>query len=309
MAASALITGASGFIGSALLHRLVSEGVEVVYLARPASRLLLDAAVARKARRIEITHLDAAALAAALKGVTIEIVFHLAAYGVRPEDRDPLEMCKVNITGTAAVLSAVHEWPLKSFVSLGSCSEYSPAVPPALIREDHPLTMTGLYGAAKAAGGLYGAAMARQLGIPFLWLRLFSVYGPGEPAYRLTPYLIERLVHDMCVDLTPGEQVRDYLYIDDVVTALMIAASQPGLTGSLNLCSGTPVTVRTMADTVRRTLRKPPALLTFGARPYRLDEAMWMVGDNSALCRATGWQPKITLEEGLKRMVALRSTQ
>lgn len=307
MASSALVTGASGFIGSALLRHLVREGFEVAYLVRPGSRPPSDPVVARSARRIEITHFEAAEVATALNGSPMGTVFHLAAYGVRPEDRDPLEMCKANIMATVALLSAVRDWPLRSFVCMGSCSEYSPAAPPTRIREDHPLTMTGLYGAAKAAGGLYGAAMARQLGIPFVALRLFGVYGPGEPAYRLTPYLIDRLMNNQRADLTPGEQVRDYLHVDDVVTALMMLASQGGQGGPFNLCSGEPVTVRTMADTVRRTLGKPPTLLAFGARPYRPDEPMWIVGDNAAFCGATGWRPRITLDEGIERMIALHS--
>jgi nucleoside-diphosphate-sugar epimerase len=174
-----------------------------------------------------------------------------------------------------------------------------------LLREDHPLRPASLYGAAKAAATLYGTALARELSIPFIVLRLFGVFGRGERAERLIPYLINQLKDDHPVDLTPGEQVRDVVYVDDAVDALVAAAEtrnlEPG--GVYNVCSSQPKRVAEIAETVADAMQKPRPLLRFGARPYRAHEPMWLVGDNRRFTAATHWQPRTTLAEGVQRML------
>jgi nucleoside-diphosphate-sugar epimerase len=232
------------------------------------------------------------------------VVFHLAAAGVSPEDREPTQLLDGNLHLIHAVLRAVFARPPAVFVYTGSCSEYAPAEPPRRLSEDDPVLPTDLYGAAKAATTLWATALARYLEIPLVALRLFHFYGPGEPARRLVPSLIHDLRSDQPVRLTPGEQVRDLLFVEDAVDALLAAA-----TGHIppyqvyNVCSSIPVRVRELAELTARLMRKPLELLEFGALPYRRDEPMWMVGDSRRFRGLTGWRPRWELEGGLMHTI------
>ena len=134
-------------------------------------------------------------------------------------------------------------------------------------------------------------------GISFVNLRLFGVFGIGEAPHRVVPYLIANLRGNQPVDLTPGKQIRDWLYIDDVVDALLAAAACAHLrdTDTFNICSGHGISVRELAEQVADAMKKPSDLLRFGARSYRTDEPMWIVGDNRRFVETTGWQPRISI--------------
>jgi UDP-glucose 4-epimerase len=301
---SALITGATGFVGSRLVRRLAESGVEVIALVRKGAELANLGGISR-IRIVEVASFDLAELERALQGATSEVVFNLASYGVREKDRDPELMLEGNVHLVWRFLRVTAAWPLKWFVQTGSCSEYGQPSGRILLGEDQPLRPTSLYGAAKAAATLYGNALAHQLGIPFIVLRLFGVFGTGERAERLVPYLITQMKNDRPADLTPGEQLRDLVYVDDAVDALVAAAGSSDLkSGSVyNVCSSRPVRVREIAETVADAMQKPRALLRFGARPYRADEPMWLVGDNRRFTATTHWQPRTTLLEGVQRML------
>jgi nucleoside-diphosphate-sugar epimerase len=299
---SALVTGASGFIGSALARYLAEKGVRVYALVRPGSRLdRLDASP------VTVVTADTAredGLRQALAGIRADYVFHLASYGVSQAERDPQLLCDGNAGLTCRLLEAVAGWKVRKFIQAGSCSEYAPAAEGTLIGEEHPIRPLSLYGAAKAAAVGSGRALAAQMRLPYLALRPFLVFGPGEAAERLVPYLIARLSRDEAVDLTAGEQQRDLIYVEDVAEAFHRAAQSEANEGVFNVCFGRAVRVRAIAEGVADAMGKPRSLLRFGARPYRDDESMWLVGDNRKLQAATGWRPRTGLAEGIERTVA-----
>jgi nucleoside-diphosphate-sugar epimerase len=297
---TALLTGGTGFVGTALSRRLAQSGVRTTLLARPGASIPPDCEV------VTVADLSRHAVAAAVAGRRFDIVFHLAAYGVAPSDRDPRQTFDANIAGTDAILHAAAETGAGSVVYLGSCSEYRDPAPDRFVEEDAPIGPDRLYGGSKAASGLWGQALAAQLGIAFQWLRLFNVFGPGEAASRLIPALIARLGADDTVDLSPGEQVRDFLYIDDVVTGIILAAeaSLCGRLGPFNLCSGQPVKVKEIALAVANAMGKPYDLLGFGHLSYRPDDIFWLVGSPTRLQSATGFRPQTSLLAGIEKMIA-----
>lgn len=292
---TALITGASGFIGRALTKELRHQGKRVIAVGRRGS-ILPDAE-----RVIELATPRPEALAEALQGEQVDLVFHCAAYGVAPGDRNRAAMFEANVAGTGAWVEASAAIGARAFVYLGSCSEYGCAADNRRIPEDHPLAAEDLYGASKAAGGQWGRALARDRGLNFSWVRLFGVFGPGEAAHRLIPYLYARLRKGEQVDLTPGQQWRDLLYVEDAVAGLLQIGTLAleGRLGVSNLCTGEPVAIRAVAEEVARQMGMPLDLLKFGARPYRPGEQMWMVGDPSLLQQA-GFRSSISLAKGVE---------
>ncbi len=306
---SALVTGATGFLGSVLVEHLLAQGIETICLVR--SRLAADRRkLPKDVRTIEATSFQASQLKTKLAGISADVVFHLASYGVRQNDRDPHQLIEGNINLLTDLLQATADWPLRRFVHTGSCSEYGfPEGENVAIAESHPLRPASLYGSAKASSVLFGTALASQLNVPFVTLRLFGVFGPHEAPDRLIPYLIAKLRRDESVDLTPGEQVRDLLYEEDVAEAFIAAADAIGMKSSeaYNVCSARPTRIRDVGEAVADELGKPRHLLHWGKRQYRADEPLWLVGDNRRFTATTSWSPRVSVEEGIRRMIAANS--
>ena len=303
---SALVTGSTGFIGSVLVDRLLAENVEVTCLVRSRSTSRSRPCTADpRVRFVEVPSFDTFVLQSALAGTSAESVFHLASYGVQQIDRDIGQLVEGNVSIVLHLLQATAHWPLRRFVHTGSCSEYGdPGSEGTLIAETHTVQPKSLYGAVKAASVLSGTALAASLNVPFVTLRLFGVFGTRERPPRLIPYMISRLQNDEPVDLTPGEQVRDFLFEDDVAAAFLDAATSDGLKSGevYNVCSSVPTRIREVGEMVADAMGKPRELLHWGERPYRSDELMWVVGDNRRFREATGWFPRVGLQEGIRRV-------
>jgi len=302
---SALVTGATGFLGSVLLKRLLAEDVEVTCLVRPHS--LGKLASFRGDSRLHAVELDKRDLQEQLAGLSAEVVFNLASYGVREGDCDVEHMIEGNVSFLVRLLQATAGWRLRRFIHAGSCSEYGhPQRDGELIAETHPLHPRTLYGAAKAASVLCGNTLASSLRVPFVTLRLFGVYGTAEAPQRLIPYIISRLMSDESVDLTAGEQVRDLLFEEDATDAFLAAATSDGVESgeAYNVCSARPLRIREVGEMVADALKQTRELLRWGARPYRIGEPMWLVGDNCRFRNAVrNWSPTVNLQEGVRRMV------
>ncbi len=299
-AASVLVTGATGFIGQSLVRQLLKLEARVTCLVREDSPDVLNDAVST----IRIKKFDTESVTSALQEVSFEYVFHLASYGVNPENSDVMEMLRANVDGTVALLVAAQKWPLKRFIFTGSCAEYGTVPYSSFVDEKYPLNPLTLYSASKVAAGTYAKTYAEQFKLPFVWLRLFGVYGPGEASYRLMPYLINLLSKKESVDLSPGEQMRDFLYISDVVSALIAAATSPTLQQAIyNICSSDPIAVCEVARAIAKNMNCDMSLLGFGKRNYRAGEVMWLVGDNAAFKRDTDWQPKVNMSQGICEMI------
>jgi nucleoside-diphosphate-sugar epimerase len=304
--ASALVTGASGFIGAHLVNRLLSEGSRVIVLARSSSAL--PAEWRDRVRIIASDDFSEGNLRCVLD-TSVETVFHLAAYGVRPDCRDISEMLRINVELPAVLVRLCADWRAR-MVMAGTFSEYRSPLAQNLLLEDSPLEQSKLYGSSKAAGGLMASAVAHADGVGFRLLRLFKVYGTGETSHRLLPALVNGLSRCARVAISAGTQVRDFVHVDDVVEAMLRSDAhcrEEGGGATWNVATGRPHTVREFAEQVAAAMNADVSLLGFGAIPMRKDEETWLVGSPDRLRSALGWQPSIELEDGVRASVeALR---
>ena len=160
-----------------------------------------------------------------------------------------------------------------------------------------------VFGASKAAGTVLGQTYARVYGTEFVELRIFSSFGPWERPGRLVPYVILRALAGEPVEIGDGSQQRDFVYVSDTVDALVEAAIrplEPGLV--INLASGIGSPIRAVAEQILEAMDNPVPLRAKTC-PTRPDEIWEISGNSSAAKRHLGWQPRIGLDEGLRRSI------
>lgn len=230
-------------------------------------------------------------------------MIHLAAAGVSPTDRDSSTIFRVNASLAPQIVSIAAKLGARAVVLAGSSAEYRSPQQFVPLDEDAPLETGKLYGASKAAGGILALANGAAEGLPVGVLRLFNVYGPGEGPHRLLPSLVRDLVASRQVKLSAGTQIRDFVHIDDVcgglIAALTALADKKMPAGAYNLATGTGRSVGDFARTVARAVNADPALLQFGALPFRPDDLPYVVGSPAKLREACGWHAGTSLEHGI----------
>ncbi|MDP9347871.1 MAG: NAD(P)-dependent oxidoreductase, partial [Gemmatimonadota bacterium] len=238
-----------------------------------------------------------------VRRIAPEGVLHLAAAGVSYGGEGFGEMLRTNVLGTENLLAAVDSLEGKPpMVMAGSGYEYVPQDRP--IRETDPLGPTSEYGVAKAAASLCAALYARW--IPVTLLRLFNVYGPGEKEPRLIPYIVRAALRGETVKLTAGEQIRDYVYVEEAAESFWRALNtspEDATLRVLNVGMGAGVPLRGFVEQLVAVLarRGIHPRVVFGARSYRPDEPMVYAANTAQLRRTLGWSPSVSVREGLER--------
>jgi nucleoside-diphosphate-sugar epimerase len=182
-------------------------------------------------------------------------------------------------------------------VGIGTCLEYEQSSAP--LREDHPLRPATVYGAAKAALYLAVSAWAQQTETEFAWLRLFHLYGPREDPRRLVANVMTSLLAGQRIATTAGDQLRDYLHVDDVGDAIAAVALST-ICGEVNVGSGQPVAVRDLVATIGEAVGRAD-LIDVGARAPRPGDPPSLVADVTRLSTDVGWTPRLALRDGIKQ--------
>ncbi len=276
-----LVTGASGHLGSHLVRALLERGHKVTGSVRPTSDTWRLSDVLSK---IDLIHVDLADVergATSIVSAAPEIVFHLAWSGMTRQYRDDPRQLAVNLAGTEKLLRVIEQVKPQCFVGLGSQAE----------------TQATQYGLAKHQASGLARQTCERAGIRLVWLRLFATYGPADDTSYLIPSVILQLLAGKKPALTSGEQKCDYLYVEDAAEAICCASAAQGV---FDLASGQSRPVREIV-TMIRNLIDPKLPLGFGEIPGN-DASL--EADITGLKQATGWAPRVSLEEGLRRTVA-----
>jgi UDP-glucose 4-epimerase len=293
-----LVTGGSGFIGSHLCRDLVGAGHRVAVLSRESAPWRLHDIMPSLAL-IRGGLDDVAAWQGDLADFRPDAVAHAAWQGVANFDRDAPSQVD-NIAWTAGLVTRAAAAGASVFLGLGSQAEYGPKS--TVIGPDDQPGPTTLYGEAKLAAGRIAGRIAAQAGLRFVWMRIFSTYGPTDHPYWMIPGLIGQLLKGARPPLTGCEQCWDFLHVADAAQALRLALESASAHGIYALGSGEAPPLRRTVERVRD--RIDPALpLGFGDIPYRPDQVMRLQADVTRLRDDLGWAATTPLEQGLDQTV------
>jgi nucleoside-diphosphate-sugar epimerase len=248
-----------------------------------------------QAQRLAFDLRDAGVVRTVVAEAAPQIVFHLAAVGATDPGVDPGLALAVNAGGTLHLLDALMEQDVRRVVLVGTCYEYG-------AREAvEGLDPFNAYAASKVAAWAFGRMYWRTHDLPVVTVRPFQVYGPGQPDHTLVPAAILAALAGADLPMTPGEQERDFIYVDDVVDGLLAVADASGIEGqSLDLGTGQ---VHTLLRVVERiwSMAGAQGQVLPGALSYRPSEVMHLVADADRTARLTGWRAMTSLESGLRR--------
>ena len=305
-----LVTGAGGFIGSHLTEALVKAGAKVRVFIRYNSRDgrgNLEDLEHGLLEQIEIVAgdlRDADVIERTVKGC--DAVFHLGALvGIPYSYKNPREVVETNIMGTFNVLTAARDHGVERIVHTSTSEVYGSAfyVP---IDESHPLQGQSPYSASKIGADKLAESFHASYDLPVVTVRPFNCYGPRQSARAVIPTLITQALACKEIRLGNTETLRDFTFVTDTAEGFIKAAqSQEGFGKVLNIGSGREISIGQLAQIIINTVQSTAKIVVDEARvrPSR-SEVTRLLADNRLAKETIGWEPSVSLEDGIKKTVA-----
>ncbi|UWQ89463.1 NAD(P)-dependent oxidoreductase [Rhodobacteraceae bacterium M382] len=263
-----LVTGATGFVGQAVIRGLAAHGADVVCVNRTGGNIKNCVQI--------IETMDVFSHGIEWWTETcqdVDMVIHVAWYA-EPGKYLTSDKNLDCLSGTLNLARGAALAGVRKFVGVGTCFEYDLA--PGELSVSTRLNPVTPYAAAKASTYVTLNQYLPLQGVEFLWARLFYLYGQGEDPRRLVPYLHQQMQAGERADLTSGTQVRDFMDVDDAA-ALLLEDAFSNRTGATNIASGQGITVRALAEQIADHYGRRD-LLNFGARPDNLTDPPCVIG-------------------------------
>ena len=305
-----LVTGGAGFIGSHLVERLLQEGYEVLcldnfndyYDPKLKERNISAALKQPNFTLVRGDILDEGLLQDIFEKYRIEKIVHLAALaGVRPSLVAPMRYVEVDIKGTVNLLEAAREHAVKQFIFGSSSSVYGINKKVPFSEEDPTELQASPYATAKKAGELYCRTYHHLYRIPTTILRFFTVYGPRQrPDMAIHKFTRLMLAGKPVPMFGDGSSARDYTYIDDCIDGIMAALEKPFDFEIFNLGNSSAVQLRELIELIGRKLGVEPQIERLPEQPGDVPVTYADISKARALL---GYNPKVTLEEGIERFI------
>jgi UDP-glucose 4-epimerase len=299
-----LVTGGSGFIGSHLVHRLLTLGSTVAVTVRYGN-VMKNERLRDCWDRLTVLEADLRNRGAlsAVRDFAPDVVFHLAAYNHVGQSFHQVEECfDVNAKGTANLLDISDG--VEKFVYVSTSEVYGHQASVPFIESMCPEPISP-YAITKYAGELYCRMKQRMGGkTAIMVLRPFNAFGPYQSAKAIIPELILNCLRGNPIRTTKGEQTREFNYVGNLVNGMISAAEHVGtIEGPINLAAAEEIAIRDLVKLIAE-LTETRSSIEIGALPYRPTEIWRMVADSTRAQQLLGWRPAVSLREGLNITVA-----
>ncbi|HLG98261.1 MAG TPA: GDP-mannose 4,6-dehydratase [Bryobacteraceae bacterium] len=294
-----LVTGGSGFIGSHLVKKLLQSGAQVAVTVRYAS-LIKNIRLSDCWNCITVIEADLRNRGAlkAIRRFDPEVIFHLAAYHHVGESFHQVEECfDVNAKGTANLFDVCEG--AGKFVYIATSEVYGLQLSAPFTEEMQPNPLSP-YAVTKYAGEMYCRMKQRLAPGSVVILRPFNAFGPYQSTRAIIPELIMKCLRGDPIQITPGEQTRDFNFVANLTEGMIAAAEHPEpLDGPINLASGDEISIRDLARRIA-DLTESRSRVEIGALPYRRNEIWRMSGNATRASQLLGWEPRVGFDAGLR---------
>lgn len=295
----AIITGATGVVGTALVNELIENNVELLVLLRQGSnkneRIPEHPLITKKF--CSLNELSS------LQNDTrkeYDVFYHFAWAATVGLDRNNMYAHADNIKYALDAVEVAKRFGCKMFIGAGSQAEYGRHE--GILKPDTPCFPENGYGMAKLCAGQMTREYAHQIGLRHIWARILSVYGPNDGENTMVMSLINKLQKGETPALTKGEQMWDYLYSADAARAFRLLGEK-GIDGKTYvLGSGETRPLKEYMEIIRDAVR-PGIQLEFGRIPYSEKQVMYLCADIESLTTDTGWKPQVSFEDGIEKTV------
>lgn len=312
--ATVLVTGAGGFIGSHLVERLLELGASVRAFVHYNSRNdigFLDQ-MSGRAPQLSVITGDVADLQVLRNATTgADIVFHLAALvGIPYSYEHAHHVVEVNTIGTLNMLTASRDAGVKRFVQTSTSEVYGTART-APITEAHPKQPQSPYSASKISADALALSFFHSYGLPVTICRPFNTYGPRQSDRAIIPALLAQAIDQPQITVGNLTPTRDFTFVTDTAEGFIkLAESDRCLGEEINLGSGSEITIGDLVKKILRLVgRDIPIVESSERKRPASSEVQRLLSDNSKARELAGWQPKVTLEEGLRKTLEWVSAQ
>ena len=295
----AIITGATGSIGVALIKKLIEHNIEVLCFCRYGSSRNKNIPVDNL---VTVKYCDLSELYKVENDESKEydIFYHFAWQGTTGESRNDMYLQNQNVKYALDAVGVAKRFGCKRFIGAGSQAEYGRSNKP--LNSNTPVFPENGYGMAKLCAGQMTREYAHQLGMEHVWTRILSVYGPYDSQDTMVISLIHKLINNETPNLTKGEQIWDYLYNEDAANIFYLLGEK-GVDGKTYVVgSGEGRKISSYVNEIKKIVNDK-ANINFGAIPYSEKQVMHLVADVSDLNNDLGFIPQVTFSEGIKKIV------
>ncbi len=296
--ATAVVTGPTGAIGTALCRELAQQGIRVIAVCRPGSP---RAAAVPSHPLISVAYCDVSELSKLPDMIgKADAFYHFAWAHTIGEGRNDMSAQIDNIRCTIDAVRCAHALGCKVFIGAGSQAEYGRVE--GVLTPATPCNPENGYGIAKLCAGQMSRIEAQKLGLDHVWARILSVYGPGDGPATMVSSVIAQLLEKKKPALTAGIQQWDYLYSGDAAAAFRLLA-QHGVSGRTYVLGGG--SARPLKDYIEilRDAIDPSLPLGLGEIPYGPLQVMHLEADISQLTQDTGFVPQMPFEQGIRETI------
>lgn len=292
------IPGGSGFIGRNFLANFASEFSEILVPVRG------DAPQGSGHTSFKSYGGNVDMICSMLRDFTPDVVINCAAAGIQPGERGRDVLANANIRLPGRLYESAKDSDVSAFIHLGSMAEYAAQDTAKKLVETDAVTYDNIYGVSKVAATTMLATLAEDFGPAVTSLRIFGVFGPGESPHRLTSHLASKLRSGETIALSAGTQIRDFIYIRDVVDAIQsavnFALTRDGGHEIINIGSGVGISVHDFVYAFCKAGGLPVDKLDFGALPMRDTDVPFLVANIEKAANLLDWQPQWNGDAGLK---------